>query len=285
MRCWIVGAVLLAVAPLGQAEDPKPARAAKAGAETVLVPYRLTATQHVLVRAKINGKGPFNFIVDTGAPALFVAKQAAERAGVTADSRGRATFDRFEVEGGVVFAKALGRVDDLFQVEGMNGMGLAGVELHGVIGYNLLARYRVEYDFTRPKLAWTRLDYEPPAIGAIGGKSAPAGLDVIGGLLKFLGGLMGLKANFAVQPRGFLGAELADRDGVVTVKSVLADGPAAKAGLKPGDRVRRIGPDEVASAGQCAKALSKQPEGATLKFAVVRDGREQTITVELGKGL
>ena len=38
----------------------------------------------------------------------------------------------------------------------MNGLGLAGVELHGMIGYNVLARYRMEIDFTRDKMTWTR---------------------------------------------------------------------------------------------------------------------------------
>ena len=49
------------------------------------VPYRLTKTQHILVRAKINGKGSYNFIVDTGAPALFVSKKTADAAGVNPD--------------------------------------------------------------------------------------------------------------------------------------------------------------------------------------------------------
>ena len=31
------------------------------------VPYRLTDTNHFLVRVRINGKGPFNFLVDSGA--------------------------------------------------------------------------------------------------------------------------------------------------------------------------------------------------------------------------
>jgi hypothetical protein len=34
---------------------------------TLEIPYKLTDTKHVLVRAKINGKGPFNLILDTGA--------------------------------------------------------------------------------------------------------------------------------------------------------------------------------------------------------------------------
>jgi PDZ domain/Aspartyl protease len=285
MRWQIVGIVLLATIALTPAARPQPAPAAKAEAKTVQVPYRLTNTHHVMVRAKINGKGPFNFIVDTGAPALFVAKKVAEAADVKAEANGRTTFDRFEIEGGVVFEKQWGKVDDLFQLNGMNGMGLAGVELHGVIGYNVLAQYRIEYDFTRPKLAWTKLDFEPQTIGGIGGRSAPAGLDAIGGIMKFLGGLMGMQPNLAVQPRGFLGAEFADGDGGVTIGNVLSTGPAAKAGLKPGDRVRRIGDAKTESAKDCLAALAKEPEGAKLTFGIMRDGREQEIAVELGKGL
>jgi len=43
------------------------------------VPYRLTLTNHYLVRVKVNGKGPFNFLVDTGAPYLFVSTEAAKK--------------------------------------------------------------------------------------------------------------------------------------------------------------------------------------------------------------
>src|SRR5437588_12559768 len=101
MRWWVIAVAAALAAPTVRADEPKTVPTTRTDAPTVLVPYRLTRTQHVLVRAKINGKGPFNFILDTGAPALFVAKKVADGIGVTADKRGRATFDRFEVEGGV----------------------------------------------------------------------------------------------------------------------------------------------------------------------------------------
>jgi hypothetical protein len=267
--------VLAILAPPARSDSPPP----------IQVPYRLTKTQHVLVRVKINGKGPFNFIVDTGAPALFVAKKTADAAGATADKRGWATFDRLEVEGGVVFEPAKGKVDDLFQLDGMNGLGLAGVELHGVIGYNLLARYRIEYDFTRPKLAWTKLDFEPPAVSGIGGRSAPAGLEMLGGMMKFLGGMMGIRANFAVQPRGFLGAELADAKGVVVVRTVLTGGPAAKAGLKAGDVVKRIGDDDIETAKGASRRIGMLAESEKTTLTVIRDGSDREISLELGRGL
>src|SRR3989440_1823744 len=130
MRWWIVGAALVTAAPLLRADTPKPAPAARPVGPAVQVPYRLTLTNHVLVRAKINGKGPFNFILDTGAPAVFITQKVADRAGVKAERNGLSTFERFEIEGGLVVANTKGRVEDLFQLEGMNGLGLAGAEIH-----------------------------------------------------------------------------------------------------------------------------------------------------------
>src|SRR5262250_143283 len=97
--CLVLG--LLGLAPPLRADEAK-----KLGPKSFEVPYRLTIPKHILVRAKINGKGPFNFILDTGAPALFVAVPVAKKAGVKADRNGWAELDRFELEGGVVLTKA-----------------------------------------------------------------------------------------------------------------------------------------------------------------------------------
>src|SRR5205085_1662449 len=139
--------VMLCLAPPARAEE-----AIKKATESFQVPYRLTVPKHVLVRAKINGKGPYNFILDTGAPALFVAVAVANKADIKADSKHWATLDRFEIEGGVVLTKARARIETPFQLEGMNGMGLAGAEVHGLIGYNVLAQYRMTIDVTRDKM-------------------------------------------------------------------------------------------------------------------------------------
>jgi hypothetical protein len=277
MRCLTIVAVLFTATAI-QADDAKPAA-------PIAVPYRLTPTQHVLVRIKLNGKGPFNFILDTGAPALFVTKKVAEKAGVNPETRGWAKFDRLEVEGGVVFQPALGRIEDLFQLEGMNGMGLAGVELHGVIGYNLLAKYRIEFDFTRDKLNWTKLNFQPQSLSRMGGRGGSAGLDALGTIFKFLGALMGLKPNFAVQPRGFLGAELAEADGRVAVKRLIPNGPAAKAGLRVGDAIAKLNDAQVSTIAEFQKHFSKMSSGAKLDLVVLRNGTESQLTVELGKGL
>jgi hypothetical protein len=249
------------------------------------VPYRLTDTKHVLVRAKINGRGPFNLILDTGAPAVFITKAVAKKAKAETDEKGWANFDKFELEGGVVVEKTRGRVEDLFQLQGMNSMGLAGVELHGVIGYNVLAKYRIEYDFTADKLGFEPLDgFEPPALVPIGGGKGQGSLEMIGPLMKVLAAFMGVKPNFDLVPRGFVGLEFDDADGVV-VKSVLPGGPADQAGIKAGDRIDTVGTRGIDDARDLVRALARAKPGQDLKFIIKRGGKEMELTVELGRGL
>ncbi len=65
------------------------------------IPYRLTETNHFLVRVRLNGKGPFNFLVDSGAPALYVATETAKKIGLNPDPAEFWTpIDRLDLEGG-----------------------------------------------------------------------------------------------------------------------------------------------------------------------------------------
>lgn len=254
-------------------------------ARTFKVPYRLTDTKHVMVRVKVNGKGPFNMILDTGAPAIFLAKAAAKKAGVEADEKGWATFDAFELEGGLKVPGLKARIEDPFQLQGMNKMGLMGVELHGMIGYTLLAKYRVEYDFTADKLGFLPLDYTPPAMLPIDKGDASSGeFDAMVGLTKMMTAFFG-KPNYDTVPRGFVGLEFEEKGGTVVVKKVLAGGPAAKAGVKPGDVIESVKDVTVDDARDLARALAKAGVGQKLKVKVKRGDASEELTVVLGKGL
>jgi serine protease DegQ len=304
MTRWLTFALLLALAPSSRADDPPKPKAERVKeqkdaltAEAVtLVPYRLTDTKHVLVRAKINGKGPFNLILDTGAPAVFLAKKPAKKAGLETDDEGWAKADTFELEGGLKVTGVKTRVSDLFQLEGMNGMGLAGVELDGVIGYNVLAKFRVTYDFTLDKLKFVTLDFTPPAVTARGKSDSQGGMDLLGPAMKMLAGFMGIKPNFAVEPRGFLGVELADLEGALTVVAVVKGSPADRAGLKAGDRVtgasraftrRNADPsvNEIDNLKEFARWVGPMRPGQRVKVEVKRVEDTKTVTVEFGKGM
>jgi len=278
------GALALAMAPVGAADKDKKDPPPKTPV-TYEVPYRLTDTKHVMVRVKLNGKGPFNFIIDTGAPALILTQAAAKKAGGKEDGSWT-KFDTLEVEGGVKIDDARGLAIDPFQLKGMNAMGLAGVELHGMLGYHILARYKIEYDFTEPKLKWTPVDFKVPDpkrvhVDKEGGQGS---LEMIGSLMQMLAPLIG-KPNFDVVPRGFLGAELEARKDELVVKSVLAGGPADKAGLKAGDRIETAKGKSLKKPDDLLEAVKKLPEGSSLKLSIQRGDDTKDITVELGKGL
>jgi peroxiredoxin/mono/diheme cytochrome c family protein len=248
------------------------------------IPYRLTDTKHVMVRIKINGKGPFNLILDTGAPAMFVTKKVAKQAGLEAKDKGWANIDSLVLEGGMPIEKARCRVHDLFQLEGMNSLGLAGTELHGVIGYEMLARFRITYDFTKDKLTWVPLDFTPPSIVGIGGSNSQGGLEMIGPIVKILGGIMGIEPNFNAGPRGFLGVVLTDgKDGIV-VEDIWPGGPGEKAGLKKGDVIAAVKSNEITKAADLHKLTAKMKPGDRVSFTVKRDGKDESLTVSLGKG-
>ena len=268
--------------PALQADEPKKPP------EQFEIPYRLSIPKHVIIRAKINGKGPFNFIMDTGAPALFLSEEAAAKVGLKPDKKGWGTFDRFEIEGGLVLEKQAGRIETIFQLKGMNGMGLGGCELHGVVGYNILAQFRIELDLTRDKMTWTKLDWkpkEPMGLGQKGG-GAPGGLDLMGSIMQILGSFLGRKAEPDVTTRGYLGIEVADDDGATLVRNVLANGPAAEAGLKPGDQIVKFRGRAIYGLDEFAKYSSRVRGGEKVEAIIKRGktGPETTITIKAGEG-
>jgi hypothetical protein len=280
---------LLPLLVLGLLAPPLRAdEARKAEPERIEIPYRLTAVKHILVRAKINNKGPFNFILDTGAPALFVATSVCDKLGIKEDRKGWGTFERFEIEGGLVLTKAQGRIETPFQLEGMNGLGLAGAELHGIIGYNILSQYRMEIDFTKDKMVWTKLDWMPKAPKGLGGKGAgQGGLEIFGSIMKLMGSFLGRKADPDVTTRAFLGLELGEDGEDAVVKSVLPGGPAAEAGLKAGDHFVKFKGRSVYGLDGLLRFTNKAVVGEPIKVIVKRGktGEEIELTIKPGEGL
>jgi hypothetical protein len=288
----------LALDPPGTAQ---PARDPQIG-RSFRVPYRLTDTNHFLVRVRINGKGPFNFLVDSGAPALFVATETAQKAGlVPARDSFWTPLDRLDIEGGARLAKVKARIEDPFQLVGMNALGLPGASIDGILGFTILARYRLEIDLTQDRMTWTRLDSEPrdpPVPRHKPGEDprAPAGvqaLSAIGPLAKGLAFLMGKQPEEQRHARGFLGLEWSEREGAgparVQVQRVLKGSPAAQAGLEPGDRILRIDGRAISGLKQARTALAEVQVGDPVALVVRRgsgaDAREQKLTLTAGEGL
>src|SRR5262249_45850707 len=248
--------------------------------KTYQIPYRMTLAQHIVVRVKFNGKGPFNFILDTGAPALIVATKVGQKAGIRPDANHWATVDRLDIEGGLQIKNARARVETPFQLEGMNGMGLAGLEIHGLMGYQLLARYRMEIDFTRDKMTWTELAYKPDLPLGEGMKGGgQGGLEVFGSMMKTIGSALGRSPTPELTLRGFYGMTLTEGDEFPVIAAVLDKGPAGAAGLKAGDLVTKVQGRTVSDVGDVLRVSGRLAPGSKVKLTVQRGAETKEITI------
>jgi hypothetical protein len=265
------------------------------------VPYRLTETNHFLVRTRINGKGPFNFLVDSGAPALFIATATAKKIGLKKTAEFWTLVDRLDFEGGASLRDIKARVEDPFQLVGMNALGLPGTSIDGILGFTVLARFRLEIDLTKDRMVWTRLDHEPhdPPVpvhrpdeqgGAHIGIQA---MSVLGPLAKGLAFFMGKQPDEQHQPRGFLGLEWLETSEAaqpaLCVTGVLPGSPAAQGGVHPGDHIVRLNDHAIRTLKDARAALTRVRIGDRVALTVNRGlgsgKRELTLTLTLGEGL
>ena len=76
--------------------------------------------------------------------------------------------------------------------------------------------------------------------------------------------------------------KLSGKTGVL-VTAVDADGPAAKAGIKAGDVVVKLGSDAVADSDDLRQAVSRAEGGSEVTVTVQRDGRPVELKVTLAK--
>ena len=118
----------------------------------------------ILVDAKVNGKGPFNFAVDTGASGTVISKQTAETLGV---SENGATSKKSQCCGGEMDASLATvksvevgdvRVRDI-QVAIMNLSAISkavGMNLEGIIGYNFMKDYRVIINYPQQEISFEK---------------------------------------------------------------------------------------------------------------------------------
>ncbi|WFR97056.1 S1C family serine protease [Rhizobium tumorigenes] len=82
-------------------------------------------------------------------------------------------------------------------------------------------------------------------------------------------------------PRPWLGAFSAENNGEVVVMNVAAGGPAAEAGLRPGDIISEIRDAEVDGLADFYRQVWKSgPAGAEIPMRVLRDGREAWLRVK-----
>jgi len=82
------------------------------------------------------------------------------------------------------------------------------------------------------------------------------------------------------QDAGWIGVTVADqKDRGVLIRTIDANGPAAKAGLKENDIIVEFNRQDVAGVLQLTRLVRETPVGRTVEVKVRRDNRDQTFQV------
>ena len=90
-------------------------------------------------------------------------------------------------------------------------------------------------------------------------------------------------AAFADDEKGYLGIQIKLVDGKVRVAAIIDESPAAKAGLKEGDIIEKIGDTVPTDLKMFVDEVGKQKPGEKVTLIVTRDGKETKITATMGK--
>ena len=264
---------VLALAAFALLAGLSPSPAQEAPRPPANVPFELVASNHMVVRAKINGKGPYRLVFDLGAPVTLLGNKAAEESGAIAKDAPKSFLmamrgegDIKELEVGDLTAKDIPIVvldHPTLKVLG----GFLGRPLDGIMGFTFFARYRTTIDYQAKLMTFTPVDYEVRNLI----KDLPdrlAGPKVAKRRVLAPSGLWGLS----------LGEPAADGSGV-RIESVRAGSPAEAAGLKVGDLLTTLDGRWTTTVADVFAAAGGVPAGRDAEVVALRDGQEVRLVV------
>jgi hypothetical protein len=270
--------------PLLVAEPPsaKPIEKPKK-AKPVIVPFELLKSGHMAVMIKVNGKGPYRVIFDTGAPVNLLNNKLAKEAGLLKDTPhstlpflgtiGEATVKELEV-GTEKVADQFAIVMDHPLVELMSKkLG----PLYGIIGFPFFARYKTTIDYQAQTLTFVPNGFKPPNVM----RSMEATM------IQLLRG--GSQTPEVLSPAGQWGLvahkAATDEEAGVVIKEVLAGSAAAVAGFKVGDRLLTIDGRWTDTLADLYEAAGYLKPGVTVPVSVKRGGKEMELKIKPRAGL
>jgi hypothetical protein len=285
----IVGSIAVVSGYLGQGRAGLRAQAPTAESpsdqvkKSAIVSFSMLPSNHMLVRAMINGKGPYRLIFDLGAPITLLSNQASETSGVVkADAprsflfsmRGEAEVAKLQV-GSLTATKVPVLV---FDHPALKVLGdVLGQPIDGIMGFTFFARYKTTINYQTNEITFAPVNFQ------------------VRDLLKELPDrLMGPKTarRRILAPVGLWGLRLGKPVGNVDalgvpIVEVLPGSPAALAGLKPGDVLTTLNdrwttsvPDTFAAA-----ADADVEPGREVRVLILRDGKEKAFMVRPEDGI
>lgn len=245
------------------------------------VPFEMLPSNHMVVRAKLNGKGPFRLVFDLGAPITLLSNAASETAGVVEKNarksllfamRGESEVGTLQV-GGLTAKKLPVIVLDHPALRALGG--LLGQPLDGIIGFTFFARYKTTIDYQSKTMTFEPVDYEVR--------------NLMKDLPERMAGPKEARRRF-LDPGAYFGLSVGDPVGGldapgVPIVHVTRDSPAARAGLKPGDVLTGMDGRWITSLTDAYAAASGVAPDKSIPLAILRNGKPVSLSITPRAGL
>lgn len=277
-RAYLLAVLAAFGATLPAFADDKP----KADEKPLVVPIELLPSRHFVVKVMFGEKGPYRFILDTGAPLTIMNTKTAKEIGLTKKSGGNSGLLGMLMNGVNQVQAPKVQIGDA-TVEKMPAMVMDhptvqaisdafkddSGPIEGLIGFPFFAHFRMTVDYQKKQITLVPNGYKPG--------------DYMQDMMNSL-----MKADERNKPRvvaasglwGFVPEKKKDddKDGV-TVTEVFAGSAAEKGGLKAGDRLLTVDGRWTDTLGDTVVATSLVKAGKPVPTVVLRDGKEVTLTV------
>jgi hypothetical protein len=292
---WAIMAILalsLAIARTGLALTPQVAPPSQprtlspsmAKSDTTIVksvvPFEMLPTNHMLVEARINDKGPYYLIFDLGAPITLLSNRVSRSTGVLKPGaprsflfgmQGEAEVSKLQV-GGLKVTKLPVIVLDHPVLAALEEM--TGRQIDGLMGFTFFARYKTTIDYHAHQMTFTPIDYQ------------------VRDLMKELPDrLMGPKVvrRRVLAPSGLWGFRLGEPTGGldslgVPIIEVYPGSAAARAGLRPGDVLITLDGRWTTSIVDVFHTAAEIEPGHEAAVVIHRDGKDQVLTIRPSDG-
>jgi hypothetical protein len=271
--------VVLGLAASLRAED-KP--------KAVSVPFVQLPSGHITVQVKIDGKGPYQLIFDTGAPITLLNNRIATDAGLTKGLQkplfapfgalGAVKIKKLEV-GGQVSEGTTAMIMDHPTVKAFNDFYAKKYgPIDGIVGFPFFAQFKTTIDYPAKTITFEPSGFKPR--------------DVAKDLEKLILQLAMSGPNTAptiLSSAGVWGVTVAkdkgDDEAGMPIKTVLPASAAEKAGLKPGDRVLTVDGRWTDTVADLFTAAGYVKPGTTVPVVIKRGDKEIKVEVKPTAGL
>jgi hypothetical protein len=279
VRLALLLAITLSV-PAVRGDEPK--------AQPVAVPFEMLQvgkriSGHLAVQVKVNGKGPYRLVFDTGAPMLLLSSRIGKEAGLFGDKDppklgllaipGQARVRKLEI--GPLAAENLSAM--VFDHPTVTAIAEVFGPIDGIVGFPFFARYRTAIDYQAKQLTFTPNGYKPG--------------DVMQELIATMMGSTRTKEASAprvLAPAAQWGIRVEKSDGDtaegIVIAEVFAGSAAARAGVKAGDRLLTLDGRWTDSVADCYQAAEDIKPGQAAELRLQRDGKALTLSVSPAAG-